>query len=249
MISAFGSTFWMTASAGSGREWRLGGAGGRAGAGAGLRGCLPAWPERRSPGRAVAADGVGVAELAQAEMLSIAAATRAISRFMCTDGSPLQVGLSVRIGSDMHEGARTAARTSSSGHRHACDHLHPSCLQGDGAGRPGWMAGGGPGDGAREGDAAPRDRVEDRGKGADRAGRDHLGDDRGVGTELGQVGQDRIEEDAARPGDAAAEQDELEIAGQDEAGDRPGQGAPDLLDDRAGERIAGARPPRRRPWP
>ena len=94
------------------------------------------------------------------------------------------------------------------------------------------------GDGAGQGDAAPGDRVEDRRQGAHGAGRDHLGDDRRAGAQLGQVGEDGIEEDAARAGHAAAEQDELEVAGEDEPGDRPGEGAADLVDDRAGERVA-----------
>src|SRR6478752_3500881 len=68
----------------------------------------------------------------------------------------------------------------------------------------------------------------------DDVGRQELGRRRGRGAEPRQLAVDRLGERGARVGDAAADDDPLDVVGHDEEMDRPGEPAADIVDEVGG---------------
>ena len=87
------------------------------------------------------------------------------------------------------------------------------------------------------------------GRSSDDVGRQQLGRRRGRGAEPRQLAMDRRGERGARVGDAAADDDPLDVVGHDEEVDRPGEPAADVVDEVRGVRVADWPRPRTRPWP
>ena len=117
------------------------------------------------------------------------------------------------------------------------DHLPPSVARSRSP-----RTGSSPMSGRRRSSTAPQAPASaSGGRIVDDVGRQQLGRDGGRGAEPRQLASDRVGERGAGAGDAAADDDELDVVGHDEQVDRPGEPAARRVDEVGGDGVAGGR--------